>query len=247
MMSAYNPDSQLIDLPLINCRELGGMPLRDGHVFRSGLFLRSGAPSELKTREEFEQVKAYGVKNVIDFRGVTELERCGNPFRDDADTNFYSIPLFIGDPGDVNNDTMQFLRTHHLGDYYVIIMEQLGDKVAQVMRILLNAEGLTLYHCAHGKDRTGVISAILYLIAGADREDIVTNYKVSYDYLEDFLKPLIDAAPDDMKHTLRSDEINIRIFLKYIDDKWDGKVENYLISNGMTEAEINALRDKCVE
>ena len=247
MMSAYNPDSQLIDLPLINCRELGGMPLRDGHVFRSGLFLRSGAPSELKTREEFEQVKAYGVKNVIDFRGVTELERCGNPFRDDADTNFYSIPLFIGDPGDVNNDTMQFLRTHHLGDYYVIIMEQLGDKVAQVLRILLNAEGLTLYHCAHGKDRTGVISAILYLIAGADREDIVTNYKVSYDYLEDFLKPLIDAAPDDMKHTLRSDEINIRIFLKYIDDKWDGKVENYLISNGMTESEIKALRDKCVE
>ncbi len=246
-MSAYNPDSQLIDLPLINCRELGGMPLRDGHVFRSGLFLRSGAPSELKTREEFEQVKAYGVKNVIDFRGVTELERCGNPFRDDADTNFYSIPLFIGDPGDVNNDTMQFLRTHHLGDYYVIIMEQLGDKVAQVLRILLNAEGLTLYHCAHGKDRTGVISAILYLIAGADREDIVTNYKVSYDYLEDFLKPLIDAAPDDMKHTLRSDEINIRIFLKYIDDKWDGKVENYLISNGMTESEINALRDKCIE
>lgn len=246
-MSAYNPDSQLIDLPLINCRELGGMPLRDGHVFRSGLFLRSGAPSELKTREEFEQVKAYGVKNVIDFRGVTELERCGNPFRDDADTNFYSIPLFIGDPGDVNNDTMQFLRTHHLGDYYVIIMEQLGDKVAQVLRILLNAEGLTLYHCAHGKDRTGVISAILYLIADADREDIVTNYKVSYDYLEDFLKPLIDAAPDDMKHTLRSDEINIRIFLKYIDDKWDGKVENYLISNGMTESEIKALRDKCVE
>lgn len=246
-MSAYNPDSQLIDLPLINCRELGGMPLRDGHVFRSGLFLRSGAPSELKTREEFEQVKAYGVKNVIDFRGVTELERCGNPFRDDADTNFYSIPLFIGDPGDVNNDTMQFLRTHHLGDYYVIIMEQLGDKVAQVLRILLNAEGLTLYHCAHGKDRTGVISAILYLIAGADREDIVTNYKVSYDYLEDFLKPLIDAAPDDMKHTLRSDEINIRIFLKYIDDKWDGKVENYLISNGMSESEIKALRDKCVE
>lgn len=246
MMSAYNPDSQLIDLPLINCRELGGMPLRDGHVFRSGLFLRSGAPSELKTREEFEQVKAYGVKNVIDFRGVTELERCGNPFRDDADTNFYSIPLFIGDPGDVNNDTMQFLRTHHLGDYYVIIMEQLGDKVAQVLRVLLNAEGLTLYHCAHGKDRTGVISAILYLIAGADREDIVTNYKVSYDYLEDFLKPLIDAAPDDMKHTLRSDEINIRIFLKYIDDKWDSKVENYLISNGMTESEINALRDKCV-
>ena len=246
-MTAYDPDSQLIDLPLINCRELGGMPLSGGHVFRKGLFLRAGAPSELKTREEFEQVKAYGVKNVIDFRGVTELERKGNPFRDDPDSNFYSIPLFIGDPGDVNNETMQFLRTHHLGDYYVIIMEQLGDKVVEVMRTLLNAEGLTLYHCAHGKDRTGVISAILYLIAGADREDIVTNYKISYHYLEDFLRPLIEACEDDMKHTLRSDEINIRIFLGYLDNKWDGKIENYLIANGMREEEIQAIYDKCVE
>lgn len=246
MMSAYNPDSQLIDLPLINCRELGGMPLRDGHVFRSGLFLRSGSPSELKTREEFEQVKAYGIKTVIDLRGAAELKRIGSPFEHDPDTDFYSIPLFKGDPGDPNDNTMQFLRTHHLGDMYVIIMEDLGKEVVEVLRVLLRSEGLVLYHCAHGKDRTGVISAILYLIAGADREDIVTNYKVSYVYLEDFLKPLIDAAPDDMKHTLRSDEINIRIFLKYIDDKWDGKVENYLISNGMTESEIKALRDKCV-
>ena len=61
-MSDYNPDSQLIDLPLINCRELGGMPLSGGHVFRKGLSLRAGAPPELKTREEFEEVKAYGVK-----------------------------------------------------------------------------------------------------------------------------------------------------------------------------------------
>ena len=92
-----------------------------------------------------------------------------------------------------------------------------------------------------------MISAILYLIAGADREDIVTNYKISYHYLEDFLRPLIEACDNDMKHTLRSDEINIRIFLKYLDDKWDGKIENYLISNGMTEEEIKALYDKCIE
>ncbi|MBQ2065960.1 MAG: tyrosine-protein phosphatase, partial [Clostridiales bacterium] len=173
--------------------------------------------------------------------------RIGSPFEHDPDTDFYSIPLFKGDPGDPNDNTMQFLRTHHLGDMYVIIMEDLGKEVVEVLRVLLRSEGLVLYHCAHGKDRTGVISAILYLITGADREDIVTNYKISYHYLEDFLRPLIDAAPDDMKHTLRSDEINIRIFLKYIDEKWDGKIENFLISNGMTESEIRALYDKCVE
>jgi protein-tyrosine phosphatase len=112
---------------------------------------------------------------------------------------------------------------------------------------LLNADGLALFHCAHGKDRTGVITACLYLLAGADREDIVTNYKVSYNYLEDFLRPLIEQCDDDMKHTLRSDEINMRIFLKHLDDKWDGKIENFLICNGMSEDEIKSLYDKCVE
>jgi len=246
-MPAYNPDSQLIDLPLINCRELGGMPLKDGHVFRKGIFLRAGAPSELKTREEFEQVKAYGVKTVVDLRGATELKRKGSPFLNDPDTDFYSVPLFIGDPGDLNNETMQFLHTHQLGDFYVIIMNQLGDKVVEVLRILLKSEGLVLFHCAHGKDRTGVIAACLYLLAGADREDIVTNYKVSYGYLKEFLKPLMDCCDDDMKHTLRSDEINMRIFLKHLDEKWDGKIENFLLYNGMSQDEIKALYDKCVE
>ena len=48
-MGTYNPDSQLVkDLALINCRELGGMPLAGGKTFRSGLFLRSGSPEWLK-------------------------------------------------------------------------------------------------------------------------------------------------------------------------------------------------------
>ena len=55
---------------------------------------------------------------------------------------------------------MDYLRTHHLGDYYVIIMEELGDQVCQVLRVLLNSQGITLFHCAHGKDRTGVIALV---------------------------------------------------------------------------------------
>ena len=77
-MSAYNPDSQLIDLPLINCRELGGMPLKDGHVFRSGLFLRSGSPSELKTREEF------GTTLVMVTHDLAIADRADRIFRMDA-------------------------------------------------------------------------------------------------------------------------------------------------------------------
>ena len=90
-MGTYNPDSQLVkDLALVNCRELGGMPLAGGKTFRSGLFLRSGSPEWLKP-DQIDAVKAYGVKSVIDLRATDELKGTGNPFAEDPDVKFYNI------------------------------------------------------------------------------------------------------------------------------------------------------------
>lgn len=245
-MNSYNPDSQLIkELPLINCRELGGMPLDCGKTFASGLFIRCGSPEWLNDAQ-VQEVKDYGVKTVIDLRAPDELKSCGNPYQNDPDVKFYNIPLYNGNPNEDDDSTLEFIRTHTLGDYYVIIAEEMGGQLAQIMRILLNSESVTLFHCAHGKDRTGVVAALLYLICGASREDIVKNYKVSYEYLKDFLAPAIAKLPDDMKHILRSDADNMVTFLDYIDSKWNGDVTALLIANGLTEDEISAIRSKCI-
>ena len=245
-MSAYDPDTQLItELALINCRELGGMPLNGGKIFRKGLFVRSGSPEYLNS-EQIHKVKDYGVKTVIDLRAVEELKGTGNPFADDPDVDFHSVPLFNGDPNGDDDKTMEFILTHTLGDYYVIIGQEMGDRLIKIMRILLNSNGLTLFHCAHGKDRTGVVTAILYLLSGASRENIVANYSISYEYLKDFLAPSMAKLPDGMKHILRSDAGNMVTFLDYIDNEWNGDVTNLLLANGMTAKEIDALRAKCV-
>ena len=141
---------------------------------------------------------------------------------------------------------MEFIITHTLGDYYVIIAEDMGDRLVQIMRILLECSGLTLFHCAHGKDRTGVVAAILYLLAGASREDIIKNYAISYEYLRDFLAPSIAKLPDNMKHILKSDAHNMETFLNYIDSKWNGEVANLLLANGLTETEISSLKAKII-
>ena len=246
-MNTYNPDTQLVtELALINCRELGGMPLAGGKTFRKGIFLRSGSPEWLN-EVQFQEVKAYGVKTVIDLRAPAELEETGNPFQNDPDTDFHNIPLFNGNPNLTEDATMEYIRTHTLGDYYVIIAEEMADSLVKIMRVLLNAEGLALFHCAHGKDRTGVIAALLYLISGASHEDIVNNYKVSYDYLKDFLEPFIQKMPADLRHALRSDAHNMETFLSYMDTKWNGDAGKFLCSNGLTESELNALKLKCIE
>ena len=245
-MTVYNPDDQLIrSLKLLNCRELGGMPLEGGKVFKTGVFIRSGSPERL-TPEQVREVKDYGVKAVVDLRAEAELRDFGNPFQNDPDVDFHFVSLFPGDPNNLSDDLIDFIRTRKLGDYYVRICEDLGQDVIKVMRYLLNSRGLTLYQCTHGEDGTGAITALLYKLAGASRENIILNYKVSYGYLEKHLERKMQKMPDDMKHLLRSDEINMKIFLDYIDDRWNGDVSGFFRANGMSDSEIEALRAKCI-
>lgn len=244
-MTVYNPDNQLIkSLKLANCRELGGMPLEGGKTFRTGVFIRSGSPEKL-TPEQIREVKEYGVKCVVDLRAEAELRDFKNPFQNDPDVDFCFVSLFPGDPNNLSDDMLNFIRTRHLGDYYVKICEDLGKDVIRVMKYLLNSKGLTLFHCTHGKDRTGTITAMLYLLAGASRENIILNYKASYKYLEKHLEKRMQKMPDDMKHLLKSDELNMEIFLDYVDSEWNGDIANFLRFNGMTDAEIAALKAKC--
>lgn len=244
-MNTYNPDSQRLFVnDVINCRELGGMPLKNDRVFINKLFLRSGSPS-YATSKGISLIKEYGVRTVIDLRAESELNRLGNPFKVDRDVTFYSKPLLIGDPDDLTKDpTMIYLRDHHLGDFYVIVLEELKSQVADIMRIFLDCEGVVLFHCAHGKDRTGVIAALLYLLAGASRENIIRNYEISYTYARDFLDELMSKREDCLKHTLRSDAINMEIMLDYIDSKYDGDISKYLLSAGLTIDEIGKLKSK---
>ena len=245
-MGNYNPDTQLVkELALINCRELGGMPLKDGNIFREGLFIRSGSPHYLKP-DQIQEVKDYGIKTVVDLRGLEEIKQAGNPFIGDPDVCYYNVPLLNGNPNDTKDQTMQYLRTHILGDYYIIIAEEMGDRLVQIMRVLLNADGLTLFHCQHGKDRTGVVAALLYLISGASRDDIIRNYEVSEYYLKDLLAPMIRKMPEDLRHALNSNRENMIKFLDYLDSKWDGDAGKLLMANGLTSDELNKLKSKCI-
>ena len=241
-MNNYNPDTQRLFFDdLINCRELGGMPGSEGAVFRKGILLRSGSPS-LASAKAYEEMKEFGVKTVIDLRSKAEFEHYGNPFNDGV-THFYNIPLFVGDPDAENDPTMKYLETHPMGDFYIMMVRVLGPEIVEILRVILKeTDGYILFHCAHGKDRTGVVCAILYMLIGADPDDIVLNYKVSYEYAKHFLDPLIADRVDNMKHTLRSDAENMVILLNYFKEEYNLNIEQYLRDNGMKDEEIVQLK-----
>lgn len=243
-MNSYTTDSQLMHFDgLLNARELGGMPLVNGGEFKLGVAIRADSPSDL-TPSQAKAIKDHGVNLVIDLRSEAEVMHWGNAFIDFDGVCFRNVPLFLGDPDSDDDPTMNLLKTKKLGDFYILVLEELSARVCEVLRLILSNDGITMYHCAHGKDRTGLISAILYLIAGASRENIIKNYKVSYEYMRPILDPLIERREECLKHTLRSDAENMEILLNHIDEKYNGSIENYLLQSGMSQDEIDALRKK---
>ena len=242
MESKYDPRCSITDIEgSLNLRDLGGMPISGGRIFPYKRFLRSGSLSECSP-DILDKLKEYGVTTVIDLRSKAEVAHYGNPAIGCDDIDFYNIPLFLGDPDSETDSTMEFLKTHHLGDFYIQVLEGLGSSVVDVLNTLSRAPGCSLFHCAHGKDRTGIICAIIYMLAGAEREDIIRNYEFSYEYISWFLDPLIENREECLKHTLRSDRINMEIMLDYLDEKYNGDICSYLRANGMTDEDINILR-----
>ena len=67
------------------------------------------------------------------------------------------------------------------------------------------------------------------------------------DCLEPYVSIYDEKMPDDMKHLLRSDKLNMEIFLDYVDKTWNGDIANFLRFNGMSDDEITSLKAKCVE
>ena len=229
---------------LYNARDMGGMPTLSGRKTAYKRFVRSDSPSGLD-RESVDALIAYPVRTVIDLRSTSEIERSGNPFIGRPEIVFRNIPLIAFDPDDAGDPTMKYLIRKNLGHLYVLMLEHSRDAVLDVFRAILDApQGTVVFHCLHGKDRTGLIAALLFLLAGVSENDIVENYAASFENIRPLVDPLIERMPESMHHMYRSDAENMRFLLEYIRNTYDGKAEPYLRQLGLSAAEIARLRDR---
>ena len=228
---------------LFNARELGGMPAKDGRTIRTHRLIRSDALDHL-SEEDIELLSSYPVQAVIDLRSESEAARNPDKILSDPRFTYYNYSLLPISADYQKNSLIQDTIQTSLGMLYVWMAENAKEAFAQVFRaILKEAPKTVLFHCAHGKDRTGMITALLYLLCGVSREDIVSNYAISYEYVKDLVAPLIAKNPPEVAHIFRSDEENIRMFLSHLDDKYEGKAEVYMESIGLAKEEITSLRN----
>ena len=215
-----------------NTRELGGHHIADGRTTRCGALWRSDVPARL-TERDLDVLRRQGITTVIDLRESASLLReSGLPECADGFTVLRCpIPEGAGIPE----------SPAALPASYMVIAESAGMKAA--LHAIAAAKTGVLFHCTAGKDRTGVLSAILLSMAGVSDAEIVADYVLTTECIRERLRNMHEHFPQIDMTIVTPCEDYMRGFLSLWKTKY-GCAENYLRSLGLTAEEIHRLHDK---
>lgn len=207
-----------------NTRDLGGYETQDGHFTKSHKIVRSATSSYLE-EADIDTLIGHGLSMVIDLRGDNELELVSHPLSNHPEFSYHHIDLF----STRFKDQSQY---HNLGDLYCLTLETCKDTIKQVFDLIFTHidEGI-LITCAQGKDRTGIISALILDLAGCHPYDIVKDYSESFENNEDIYKQMMAYMNDDQLEQLMSDPLYMMKMMHYIDEHY-GSSRSYLLSLG---------------
>jgi protein-tyrosine phosphatase len=142
-----------------------------------------------------------------------------------------------GNMNDIGDATDMFER-------YLFIVNQRPQAFRNVFEAIAAAEGGVVFHCFAGKDRTGLVAAMLLELAGVDHTGIAADYGETDVQLAAQYEEWIEGAPaerrDAFRNELRCPPERILGVLEHIDRTWGG-VAGYLEAAGMAGAEIDRV------
>lgn len=241
----------LVRLPLdgaFNVRELGGYPTPNGGQTRFHRFLRGDSLGRL-TRWDEKFLHDYGVRAIVDLRDPSEVD----DFPDrpiGKDVWYTNIPLLSVNLADTS-EAKEFFESEDYSIFklYKMILENY-EAVRDCFRFIADApQGCVLFHCAVGKDRTGILCMLLLSLAGVDKWDIVADYVQTRPNLmrdEAFASDWLNASVDGIRPYLESSPDAI----EYVYDLMEmehGGVEGYLLECGVPDEDVAAVRRKLIE
>lgn len=168
---------------LKNTRDLGGIKV-DGGVVKHKKFLRGPSLCNATKNDIEKLVKEYNLGVIIDLR--TEMEREKKPDPEINSVTYLHMPIFNENiPGmthesDENlKDDLDKLNVDFTKMYKAILKEEKYlNEVSKIIKTIMNTDEdkSVLFHCSEGKDRTGIIAAIILFILGASKEDVLKDY-----------------------------------------------------------------------
>jgi protein-tyrosine phosphatase len=165
-----------------NVRDLAGLPA-GGRVTASNVLYRGDNLDGLTPADVEVLTRGRGLRTVVDLRSEGELLARAE-WLSKAGVDYRHIPLFdlTGEAGtDVRRDIGSDLPAA-----YRTMLALAAPAIAEIVGVVIDVgsvDGPVLVHCAAGKDRTGIVIAVLLTAVGVSREDVVADYLATGDRL----------------------------------------------------------------
>jgi protein-tyrosine phosphatase len=239
-------DRRLLLDGVYNVRDIGGYAVAGGGRVRWRAILRAGSLHGLAPAGRAALLD-LGVRTIIDLRRRDEVAAAPNALAGSADLRYRHCSLF-------DDRLPRAALPPSLVDQYREVLDGRRAALRAILRILARPTALpALIHCTAGKDRTGLVVALLLALAGVPSATIAADYALSADELRgnDFAAVRRWAADQGYgwasnDRFLASPPEVMLAALAHLDARYGGVVA-YLMTIGLTPAEIAALRDRLVE
>ncbi|MBX6387918.1 MAG: tyrosine-protein phosphatase [Frankia sp.] len=240
-----------------NARDLGGLPTLDGGRTRPGVLLRSDTPQELTPTDVARLRSEFGLRTVLDLRAQEEAQAEGRGLLAHEPVDYHNLSFLTGRwvmPSDPSY--VQLVRSRGTEDrvqHYLDYLRLAGDQVARAVQLVATEDsGPTLFHCAAGKDRTGVLAALILSLVGVERDIVIDDYVASNERIHRVEARLARLPSYARGLDTRTDLDQLRVrpdvmagFLAGVDEIWGGPV-GWARHAGLPEAHLTALRQRLV-
>lgn len=202
-----------------NMRDVGGLVTTDGKTIQYGIMYRS-AHFDSITEKGKEQIKRLGVKTDVDLRGESNTV---SPLGENVRRLNYNAPYYV-DEADGNG-----IQSGLNG------AESYVKEFVKEFKACADPDNYPIgFHCSLGRDRTGTLAAMLYAVSGVSRYDIVKEYELSW----------LSTAAANNPHIQTGSINKLCDFIESKDgETFKDKACNFLLSIGVTQAELNSVRD----
>jgi protein-tyrosine phosphatase len=225
-----------------NIRDLGGYATAAGET-RWRRVLRADGLHRIDA-EGMAALIAEGVTTVIDLRHPGEVASHPNPFSVNPIVAYHNVSLFE-----------QLAPTPREGvdlllELYQLALEHRQEAVAQVLAIIADApQGAVLFHCTAGKDRTGIVSALLLAVVGVEAALIVEDYALTGALIAPMIEEIVadavarGADVEAFRPLLAADPATMAATIAHLEETY-GSATAYLERIGLSADTVERLRNR---
>jgi protein-tyrosine phosphatase len=235
-----------------NVRDLGGLPTADGARLKRGLVYRADGLHRLPP-DEVKRLAAAGVRTVVDLRTSGELEIAASVSGEGIIVLHLPVLREVW-PHDAFSADQTADPVAFLLERYTEMLDEGRQAIAAIFELLTTVERRPLaFHCSAGKDRTGVVAALLLGVLDVPDDVIAHDYAASakaMDQLVAWVRQHRPASADAMaaqpKAILSCPAEAMHAFLDRTRTRW-GSIEGYLSDIGVTAATVDSVRSALVD